>query len=120
MRIALRDRERAVRSTYAGHPPEAGNSCRAIVAAGSLVAQWCCGLYSVQAVCKSTCWRRGDSIIADHNGSWLNMAETELSVLATQCLDRRMPKPLTLTQEVAAWERQRNTAKCRVDWRFTT
>ena len=54
------------------------------------------------------------------HGSWLNMAETELSVLATQCWDRRMPSPLTLTQEVAAWERQRNTAKCRVDWRFTT
>jgi transposase len=54
------------------------------------------------------------------HGSWLNMAETELSILATQCLDRRIPSPITLTQEVAAWERQRNTAKCRVDWRFTT
>jgi hypothetical protein len=126
------------------------------------------------------------------HGSWLNMAETELSVLATQCLDRRIPdsttlqtgpgdhlhqcglKPTvldwcksspinastiacrcprfplrsmvahctevsgvqptylrtrakdvaamfaTLTQEVAAWERQRNTATCQVNWRFTT
>jgi hypothetical protein len=54
------------------------------------------------------------------HGSWLTMAETELSVLATQCLDRRMPDPIPLTQEVAAWERHRNTAKCRVDWRFTT
>jgi hypothetical protein len=54
------------------------------------------------------------------HGSWLNMAETELSVLATQCLDRRMPDSPTLTQEVAAWERQRNAAQCRVDWRFTT
>ena len=54
------------------------------------------------------------------HGSWLNMAETELSVLATQCLDRRIPDPITLTQEVAAWERQRNAAKCRVDWQFTT
>jgi DDE superfamily endonuclease len=54
------------------------------------------------------------------HGSWLNMAETELSVLATQCLDRRIPDPTTLSQEVAAWESQRNTAKCRVDWRFTT
>jgi hypothetical protein len=48
------------------------------------------------------------------------MAETELSVLATQCLDRRIPDPTTLTQEVAAWERRRNAAKCRVDWHFTT
>jgi transposase len=54
------------------------------------------------------------------HGSWLNMAETELSVLATQCLDRRIADPTTLSQEVAAWEQQRNDAKCRVDWRFTT
>jgi transposase len=54
------------------------------------------------------------------HGSWLNMAETELSVLAKQCLDRRIPNPHPLTQEVAAWEGQRNTAKCRVEWRFTT
>ena len=54
------------------------------------------------------------------HGSWLDMAETELSVLATQCLDRRIPDRLTLTPEVATWERQRNAAQCRVDWRFTT
>jgi hypothetical protein len=54
------------------------------------------------------------------HGSWLDMAETELSVLATQCLDRRIPDPLTLTKEVATWERQRNAAQGRVDWRFTT
>jgi DDE superfamily endonuclease len=54
------------------------------------------------------------------HGSWLNMAETELSVLATQCLDRRIPHSTTLTREVAAWERQRNAAQCRIHWRFTT
>jgi hypothetical protein len=54
------------------------------------------------------------------HGSWLNMAETELSVLATPCLDRRIPDPTTLQQEVAAWEQRRNQAKCTVDWRFTT
>jgi len=54
------------------------------------------------------------------HGSWLNMAETEFSVLATQCLDRRIPDSLTLTQEVTAWERHRNAATCRVNWRFTT
>lgn len=53
-------------------------------------------------------------------GSWLNMAEIERSVLARQCLDRRIPDPTTLAQEVAAWERQRHAAQCRVDWRFTT
>ena len=54
------------------------------------------------------------------HGSWLNRAETELSVLATQCLARRIPDPTTLAQEVAAWEHRRNAAKCRVDWRFAT
>jgi hypothetical protein len=54
------------------------------------------------------------------HGRWLDMAETELSVLARQCLDRRIPDATTLTQEIAAWERHRNEAKCRVDWRFTT
>ena len=54
------------------------------------------------------------------HGSWLNMAETELSVLATPCLNRRIPDPTTLAQEVAAWQRQRNAATCRVDWQFTT
>jgi hypothetical protein len=54
------------------------------------------------------------------HGSWLPMAETELRVLATPCLDRRIPAPITVSREVAAWERPRNTAKCRVDWRFTT
>jgi transposase len=54
------------------------------------------------------------------HGSWLNMAETELSVLTTQCLDRRLPDPTTLHQEVAAWEQRRHQAKCTVDWRFTT
>ena len=54
------------------------------------------------------------------HGSWLNMAETELSVLSTQCLDRRIGERAELRVEVAAWEQSRNTAKCRVDWQFTT
>lgn len=54
------------------------------------------------------------------HGSWLDMAETELSVLATQCLDRRIPDQATLSREVAAWERNRNDARCKIDWHFTT
>jgi DDE superfamily endonuclease len=54
------------------------------------------------------------------HGRWLHRAETDLSVLATPCLDRRIPHSTPLTQEVAAWERQRNAAQCRVNWRFTT
>lgn len=54
------------------------------------------------------------------HGSWRNMAETELSVLGSQCLDRRIGAKDELRVEVAAWEQRRNTAKCRVDWQFTT
>jgi hypothetical protein len=54
------------------------------------------------------------------HGSWLNMAEIELSVLARQCLDRRIPDQETLKQEIAAWEEQRNQEGKIVDWRFTT
>ena len=54
------------------------------------------------------------------HGSWLNMAEIELSVLGRQCLARRIPTAAELVREVAAWEQVRNTTATRVDWRFTT
>ncbi len=54
------------------------------------------------------------------HGSWLNVAEMELSVLARQCLDRRIPDLEALRREVAAWQRDRNAAAIRVDWQFTT
>ena len=54
------------------------------------------------------------------HASWLDMAETELSVLARQCLNRRISDRATLTREVAAWEKDRNEAVVKVDWRFTT
>ena len=53
------------------------------------------------------------------HGSWLNMAEIELSVLGRQCLDERMEDKPTLVQEVAAWEAKRNQKHFRVDWQFT-
>ena len=54
------------------------------------------------------------------HGSWLNMAEIELSVLRRQCLDRRIPTAAGLAREVTAWEQPRNTRSMPVDWRFTT
>jgi transposase len=54
------------------------------------------------------------------HGSWLNIAEIELSILGRQCLSRRLPDRATLTREVAAWEAERNAAGGKVDWRFTT
>ena len=54
------------------------------------------------------------------HGSWLNMAEIELSVLGRQCLSRRIPDQPKLRREVAAWEETRNTKASTIDWRFTT
>jgi DDE superfamily endonuclease len=54
------------------------------------------------------------------HGSWLNMAEIELSILAEQCLDRRLTDQATLEREVAAWQAARNASGRGVDWRFTT
>ena len=54
------------------------------------------------------------------HGSWLNMAEIELSVLARQCLAQRIPDSETLQREVAAWQEERNRQSRKIDWRFTT
>ena len=53
------------------------------------------------------------------HGSWLNMVEIEFSVLAGQCLQRRLPDKDTVQQEIASWERPRNDAHATVQWRFT-
>ena len=54
------------------------------------------------------------------HGSWLNMAEIELSVFSRGCLNRRISDEPELRREVAALERERNAAKSAIDWRFTT
>lgn len=54
------------------------------------------------------------------HGSWLNMAETELSVLSLQCLDRRISTRQMLIDEVTAWEAARNKHHAKADWQFTT
>jgi hypothetical protein len=54
------------------------------------------------------------------HGSWLNMAEIELSVLQRQCLTARIPDQATLRNKVMAWEQRRNTHGATVHWRFTT
>ena len=54
------------------------------------------------------------------HGSWLNMAETELSILARQCLNRRIQDQATLKREVQAWEKERNQKCSTIRWRFTT
>ena len=64
--------------------------------------------------------RRLRLIHTPRSGSWLNVAEIELSVLARQCLERRLGSPAEVDAECAAWERDRNADGSRVVWRFTT
>lgn len=53
------------------------------------------------------------------HGSWLNMAETEISIMNQQCLDRRLDSPGRIAEEVAAWEQERNGREARIHWTFT-
>ena len=54
------------------------------------------------------------------HGSWLNMAECEFAILGQQCLDRRIPNPEILRQEIAAWQARRNLNRTMINWRFST
>ncbi len=54
------------------------------------------------------------------HGSWLNMAETELSILSRQCLDRRIESKETMEREITTWEKNRNEAGAGINWQFTT
>ena len=54
------------------------------------------------------------------HGSWLDLAESELAVLSSQCLDRRIPDKQTLIEEIAAWEHDRNATHTKANWHFTT
>lgn len=64
--------------------------------------------------------RKLDFRYTPKHGSWLNMAEIEISVLQNQCLDRRLGNLETILSEVSAWENARNAQQASVDWQFTT
>jgi hypothetical protein len=65
-------------------------------------------------------WEKLEVHPTPKHGSWLNIAELELSVLGRQCLHRRLPDRAALATEVAAWVAERNAAAVTVDWQFTT
>jgi hypothetical protein len=65
-------------------------------------------------------WDKLDLHFTPKHGSWLNIAECELSVLARQCLARRIADAATLATEVATWAAHRNAAQVGVNWQFTT
>ena len=63
---------------------------------------------------------RLEFVYTPKHGSWLNMAEIELRVLTTQCLNRRIDTIAEVKSEVAAWEKERNNKNSEITWRFTT
>lgn len=65
-------------------------------------------------------WDKLEVHYTPKHGSWLNVAEIELSVLERQCLDRRLPDLATVAREVAAWVTARNAEHVTIDWQFTT
>lgn len=67
-----------------------------------------------------TLWDRFEFVYTPKHGSWLNMAEIELSVLTSQCLDRRIDSIEIVQREVQAWEESRNNKNSRINWQFTT
>lgn len=65
-------------------------------------------------------WDRFEFVYTPKHGSWLNMAEIELSVLTRQCLNRRIGTLQEMANEVDAWQTHRNNANAQIDWQFTT
>ncbi len=65
-------------------------------------------------------WDRFDFVFTPKHGSWLNMAEIELNVLNSQCLNRRIDNIETIKEETKAWQEYRNNKDSKINWRFTT
>lgn len=65
-------------------------------------------------------WDRFEFIYTPKHGSWLNMAEIELHVLMSQCLNRRIDNIKTMKQEARAWQKHRNNKNATIDWQFKT
>ena len=71
--------------------------------------------HEARAITERTEWH-----YTPEHGSWLNMAEIELSALSSQCLDRRTESQQRLEQEVTAWQKSRNEQAVSINWQFTT
>ncbi len=65
-------------------------------------------------------WDRFEFVYTPKHGSWLNIAEIELNVLHSQCLNRRLDKVEDVTREVKAWQHSRNNLNAKVNWQFKT
>src|SRR5262249_36124552 len=68
---------------------------------------------------RAGCWTRSSSITRPSTAVGGTMAETEISIMNSQCLDRRLDDPALIAREVAAWEDKRNDREARIHWTFT-
>ena len=98
-----------------------GDAERIVVVLDNLSTHTPAALYTAFAPAEAKrIWDRLEVHYTPKHGSWLNMAEFELSVLSRQCLKRRIPDQARLAHETSAWEARRNAAQATVEWRFTT
>jgi hypothetical protein len=112
-----RDWAHAMRELVDGHFPEAE---QVVLVVDNLNTHDPASLYKAFPPTEAArLWSRLELHYTPTHGSWLNMAELELSALARQCLDRRIPDQPTLQQEVTAWADERNRAAVGIDWRFS-
>ena len=65
-------------------------------------------------------WDRFEFVYTPRHGSWLNVAESEISVMVRQCLNRRIDSMEVMSREVSAWQSKRDALEAKVDWQFTT
>jgi transposase len=65
-------------------------------------------------------WDRYEFVYTPKHGSWLNMAEIELNILNSQCLNRRIDSIEEVCKEVNAWQKHRNNKNAKINWQFTT
>ena len=107
----------AMRDLVDGHFPEAE---RIVLVSDNLNTHDPASLYKAFSPAEAArIWSRLELHYTPTHGSWLNLAEIERSVLARQCLDRRIPDAATLETEVATWAATRNQEAVRIDWHFS-
>lgn len=112
-----RDWAQAMRDLVDSHFPDAA---QIVLALDNLNTHTPAALYQTFPPAEAArIWSRLELHYTPTHGSWLNLAEVELSVLARQCLARRIPDAATLQTEVAAWAAARNRAAVRIAWHFT-
>jgi hypothetical protein len=117
-RRTKQDWARFIRDLVDVHYPDAE---RIVLVADNLNTHVAAALYETFPAAEARrLWQKLELHHTPKHGSWLNMAEIELSILGRQCLRRRIPDMTDLSRSIAAWERDRNDRTSTIRWQFTT